>query len=221
LSAGRFPRRVLTVVVAVLGGAACAARAPEPQPVAPAAASIPAPADAAAVATAMRLNALIDAAGPLLAAHPVNVARRAAGQDTADAIWFWSPGRRPTMPTLAERFGVIEAAQENGLLAFGNMSDQNELAPETVVTGPVWNMGPTVEFVINQVKAGAYTALDLKDFSMMGQGGASLADLHGFANTIDPALLDTVLTREQEIKDGLFRVDIDEAAPMNAVVPES
>ncbi|MFN8565849.1 MAG: BMP family protein, partial [Anaerolineae bacterium] len=121
----------------------------------------------------------------------------------------------------AERFGVIEAAQENGLLAFGNMSDQNELAPDTVVTGPVWNMGPTVEFVINQVKAGSYTALDLKDFSMMGQGGASLADLHGFADTLDADLLQTVMDKEQAIKDGLFRVDIDEAAPANAVVPES
>ena len=33
----------------------------------------------------------------------------------------------------AERFGVIEAAAENGLYAFGNMSDQKELAPEAVV----------------------------------------------------------------------------------------
>src|SRR5664279_944628 len=56
----------------------------------------------------------------------------------------------------AERFGVIEAAQEHGLLAFGNMSDENSLAPDTVVTGPVWDMGPTVNYVIKQVEAGAY-----------------------------------------------------------------
>ena len=30
----------------------------------------------------------------------------------------------------AERFGVIEAAAENGLCSFGNMSDQKDLAPE-------------------------------------------------------------------------------------------
>ena len=45
----------------------------------------------------------------------------------------------------AERFGVIEAAKEKGLFAFGNMSDQNSLAPDLVVTGPVWNMEPTVD----------------------------------------------------------------------------
>jgi 2,3-bisphosphoglycerate-independent phosphoglycerate mutase len=38
--------------------------------------------------------------------HPVNQARRAAGKDAADAIWLWSAGRRPTMPTIEERFGV-------------------------------------------------------------------------------------------------------------------
>jgi basic membrane lipoprotein Med (substrate-binding protein (PBP1-ABC) superfamily) len=121
----------------------------------------------------------------------------------------------------AERFGVIEAAQENELLAFGNMSDQNELAPETVVTGPVWNMEPTVNFVIDQVRAGSYTALDLKDFSMMGQGGAMLAPLHDFEETLDPELIEMVRAREQEIIDGLYRVDIDEDIPEGAVVPEA
>ena len=79
----------------------------------------------------------------------------------------------------AERFGVIEAAKEKGLFAFGNMSDQNSLAPDLVVTSPVWNMDPTVDYVIKQVAAGAFTAQDLKDFSMMGKGGATLADFHG------------------------------------------
>jgi basic membrane lipoprotein Med (substrate-binding protein (PBP1-ABC) superfamily) len=121
----------------------------------------------------------------------------------------------------AERFGVIEAAQEEGLLAFGSMSDQNELAPETVVTGPVWDMGPTVEYVIKQVAGGTYTAQDLKDFSMMGKGGASLAPLHDFEESIDADILQMVQDREQEIKDGLFRVDIDENVPNDAVIPEA
>jgi basic membrane protein A and related proteins len=120
----------------------------------------------------------------------------------------------------AERFGVIEAAQENELLAFGNMSDQNELAPETVVTGPVWNMTPTVQYVIAQVQGGTYTAQDLKDFSMVGKGGASLAPLHGFEETLDEELITLVREREQEIIDGLFRVTIDEDVPEGALVPE-
>lgn len=121
----------------------------------------------------------------------------------------------------AERFGVIDVAVANDLWAFGNMSDQNELAPEHVITGPVWDMGPTVDFVLNQVEAGSYTGLDLKDFSMMAYGGASLAPLHGFEETLDPELIEMVRAREQEIVDGLFRVNIDESVPSGAVVPEN
>ncbi|MEZ4386191.1 MAG: hypothetical protein R3D98_01180 [Candidatus Krumholzibacteriia bacterium] len=41
----------------------------------------------------------------MLETHPVNVARRAAGKDPANAMWVWSPGKRPTMPTLKEQYG--------------------------------------------------------------------------------------------------------------------
>jgi basic membrane protein A and related proteins len=113
----------------------------------------------------------------------------------------------------AERFGVIEAASSKSLFAFGNMSDQNSLAPDFVLTGPVWDMGPTVDYVINQVNAKAFTAQDLKDFSMAAKGGATLAPFHGLESKIPADLLKKVQEREQQIKSGMFRVDIDEAAP--------
>ena len=115
----------------------------------------------------------------------------------------------------AERFGVIEAAKDKGLLAFGNMSDQNSLAPETVISGPVWDMGPTVEYVIGQVKSKAYRAQDLKDFSMMGKGGASLAPLYGFEQSLPADVVELVKKTESDIKSGLFRVDIAEAPPIS------
>jgi basic membrane lipoprotein Med (substrate-binding protein (PBP1-ABC) superfamily) len=114
----------------------------------------------------------------------------------------------------AERFGVIEAAAENDLYAFGNMSNQKDLAPEHVVSGPVWNMDPTVEYVINQVAGGTYTAQDLKDFSMVAKGGASLAPINEeVKGGISADLLEQVQAKEQEIISGLFRVDIAEAQP--------
>ena len=116
----------------------------------------------------------------------------------------------------AERFGVIEAAKEKGLWAFGNMSDQNELAPDRVVSGPVWNMNPTVEYVLKQVESGAYTAQDLKDFSMVGKGGAGLAPFHATESKLPADLLKKVKDKESQIKNGLFRVDIDEAQPQTA-----
>jgi len=67
--------------------------------------------------------------------------------------------------------------------------------------------------VINQVKAGTFTALDLKDFNMVAKGGASLAPWHGMDEKLPKDILDLVLKREQEIKTGLFRVNIAEEAP--------
>jgi basic membrane lipoprotein Med (substrate-binding protein (PBP1-ABC) superfamily) len=113
----------------------------------------------------------------------------------------------------AERFGVIEAAKEKGLFAFGNMSDQNSLAPDLVVSSPVWNMQPTVEYLVKAVSSGAYTAQDLKDFSMMAKGGASLAPFHGTESKIPADLLAKVKAKEEAILKGLFRVDIDERQP--------
>ena len=122
----------------------------------------------------------------------------------------------------AERFGVIEAAQENDLVAIGNMSDQESLAPEHVVTSVTWNMEPTVKYVIDQVLAGSYTAQDLKDFSMVAKGGAALAEVNAdVAGGVPDDLLAQVEEREAAIKAGTFRVDINEATPPGSTIPES
>lgn len=65
--------------------------------------------DPTAARTAARLIDLYERALPILAAHPVNAARRKAGKDEANAMWTWSPGRRPSMSTLRERFGITSA----------------------------------------------------------------------------------------------------------------
>jgi 2,3-bisphosphoglycerate-independent phosphoglycerate mutase len=52
---------------------------------------------------------LIRASWPVLADHPVNRARRAAGKKPATSIWLWGQGKSPTLPTLRERFGLTGA----------------------------------------------------------------------------------------------------------------
>jgi basic membrane lipoprotein Med (substrate-binding protein (PBP1-ABC) superfamily) len=82
-----------------------------------------------------------------------------------------------------------------------------------VITSVAWNMDPTVEYVVNQVKAGSFTAQDLKDFSMFAKGGASLAEYHDTESQIPDDLRQMVEEKEEQIRQGLFRVDIDEAQP--------
>ena len=48
-------------------------------------------------------------AGAVLEDHPVNRARRAAGQRPANAIWLWGQGRAPTVPKFADVHGLTGA----------------------------------------------------------------------------------------------------------------
>lgn len=115
----------------------------------------------------------------------------------------------------AERFGVIEAAVEKKIFAISNMSDQSSLGPDTVITGPVWDMYPTVEQAIKLVKAGVYTAQDYGDFSRMAKGGSYLAPFHKFDKTLPAEVKDLVEKKKAEILEGNFRVDVDENTPVS------
>jgi basic membrane lipoprotein Med (substrate-binding protein (PBP1-ABC) superfamily) len=115
----------------------------------------------------------------------------------------------------AERFGVIEAAKEKGIVAFSNMSDQASLAPDTVVTGPVWDMWPTIQAAVKEVQAGVYTAQDYGTFSFMAKGGAKLAPLHDWEKKLPPDVLKMIQDKQQAILDGSLRVNVNESTPVS------
>jgi basic membrane lipoprotein Med (substrate-binding protein (PBP1-ABC) superfamily) len=115
----------------------------------------------------------------------------------------------------AERFGVFEAAKEKGVLAFGNMSDQNAMAPEVVITGPIWDMYPTVKFCIEMVQKKAWVSMDLGEWSMMAKGGSRLASFHSFEKTLPTEVVKEVRDLEQKITNGTFRVPVDEQKPVS------
>jgi 2,3-bisphosphoglycerate-independent phosphoglycerate mutase len=52
------------------------------------------------------LIGLMESAGPVLADHPINKRRIAAGKRPANAIWLWGQGPAPTMPGFAEKYGM-------------------------------------------------------------------------------------------------------------------
>jgi 2,3-bisphosphoglycerate-independent phosphoglycerate mutase len=60
--------------------------------------------------TASVLNELILKSQELLANHPINLKRIAAGKDPANSLWPWSPGYKPQMPTMKEMYGVEKSA---------------------------------------------------------------------------------------------------------------
>lgn len=64
---------------------------------------------APSTSTAARFHDLIVSSHGFLSAHPVNQARRADGLNPANLAWLWGQGRRPTMPSFRERFGLAGA----------------------------------------------------------------------------------------------------------------
>jgi 2,3-bisphosphoglycerate-independent phosphoglycerate mutase len=57
----------------------------------------------------VQLNQLILGSKKILEQHPVNVARAKAGKNQGNMIWPWSGGKKPSMPTFREKFGLKAA----------------------------------------------------------------------------------------------------------------
>ena len=118
----------------------------------------------------------------------------------------------------AERAGVIEAAEEKGLLSVGAMADQKDQAPESVMTSILWDMGPTVQAVVKQVADGSYKATNLKDYSFLKNGGSSLAPINtSVKGGIPDDLVKQVEQKIEDIKSGKFVTPVDEKTPAGSV----
>lgn len=52
------------------------------------------------------VNALMEASMDLLSNHPVNKTRCESGKRPANSIWLWGQGKRPSMPTFLEKYGL-------------------------------------------------------------------------------------------------------------------
>ena len=49
---------------------------------------------------------LMKASWDILDRHPINEARRARGLKPANSIWFWSPGKKPALPSFKHKWGI-------------------------------------------------------------------------------------------------------------------
>ncbi|GKT21578.1 BMP family protein [Acidovorax sp. SUPP3334] len=113
----------------------------------------------------------------------------------------------------AERFGVSDAAREKGKLAIGNVIDTQAQYPDTVVASALWNMEPSVDRAIQQVKEGKFAAEDYGPYSMMKHKGSELAPLGTFEKKVPADVVAKVKAREADILAGKFTVKVDDSQP--------
>lgn len=115
----------------------------------------------------------------------------------------------------AERAGVVDAAREKGILAFGNVNDMNkeENGTDVVVTSALWHMEDAIGHAVERVKAGSFAAENYKEWTMMAKGGASLAPYYEFDDKIDADIKATIDKLAGEIMAGSFTVEINDEEP--------
>ena len=118
----------------------------------------------------------------------------------------------------AERAGVVDAAREKGVLAFGNVNDMNkeENGKDVVVTSALWHMEAAIAHAISEVKAGKFQAADYKEWTMMQKGGASLAPYYEFDDRIPSDVKAKVEQTKAAILSGAFDVTITDSEPKSS-----
>lgn len=75
--------------------------------------------------------------------------------------------------------GCFQACIEKNVYCFGDVSDQNELAPELLLTSTCNNIGRTLELMIEDIRSGGGAVVG-KNYSFgMPEGVADISDFHG------------------------------------------
>ncbi len=115
----------------------------------------------------------------------------------------------------AERAGVVDAARESGIIAFGNVNDMNkeENGTDVVVTSALWDMNNAISHAIQLVKDGKFAAEDYKEWTMMAKGGASLAPYYEFEDRIPADIKAKVEAVSADILAGKVVVEINDEEP--------
>ncbi len=115
----------------------------------------------------------------------------------------------------AERAGVVDAARDKGIIAFGNVNDMNkeENGKDVVVTSALWHMESAIAHAISLVKAGTFKAENYKEWTMMQKGGASLAPFYEFEDRIPADAKAKVEQLKKDIMAGTYTVEINDNEP--------
>ncbi|MBO0347369.1 BMP family protein [Roseibium limicola] len=114
----------------------------------------------------------------------------------------------------AERFGVSDAAKEKGILAIGNVIDTAADYPGTILASALWHMEPTIDKAIEAVASDSFEPADYGTYSFMTYGGGSFVADEALASA---DAVTAAKEKEQEILDGLFRVNVNDTEPKSTM----
>jgi basic membrane protein A len=98
--------------------------------------------------------------------------------------------------------GAIDAAEERNVYAVGTNYDQNDFAPNNVVTSGIDDLPYCMVLVMDEIIQGTF----VPDYHVYGirEGAVYLSSFHGFAETLDPEILEEIEEIQASIKNGDF-----------------
>jgi basic membrane lipoprotein Med (substrate-binding protein (PBP1-ABC) superfamily) len=116
----------------------------------------------------------------------------------------------------AESFGVFQAVLDNpGTYAFGHYVDQNQLAPNIIVSSDLALWDPTINQLIDAwwthvTKGTPYNASKTRIVALMKDGGVAIAPYHSLASMIPQSVIDAVNQAKADIISGKLVVPQDQ-----------
>lgn len=159
-----------------------------------------------AAGTALALNELILESQKLLENHPINQKRRMEGKDPANSIWPWSPGYRPVMPTLQERFGIGKGAVISAVDLIRGIGIYAGLTPVIVegVTG-LWNTNyeGKAQAAINALKDNDFVFLHIEasdEAGHEGDAGLKVQTIESLDSRICKPILEHVEKMSEQVR---------------------
>ena len=113
--------------------------------------------------------------------------------------------------------GVNDAVGDTNVKIIKNLGAQTENQGEYVLASVVWNIAPTIDYLISQVASGIFSPSDVKSLSLSTDRGESVTWLD--TKTVDSEVVKKVADQLLEIRSGVFKVEISDKQPAKLILP--
>ena len=113
--------------------------------------------------------------------------------------------------------GVSDAVGDTNVKVIKNLGAQTENQGEYVLATVVWNIAPTIDYLISQVASGIFSPSDVKSLSLSTDRGVSVTWLD--TKTVDSEVVKKVADQLLEIRSGASKVEISDKQPAKLILP--
>jgi basic membrane lipoprotein Med (substrate-binding protein (PBP1-ABC) superfamily) len=113
--------------------------------------------------------------------------------------------------------GVIDAIGDKQVKVIENLGMEIDSKSDPVLASVVWDIAPTIDYLINQVANGVFSSSEVKSYSLAAGSGSQLTWLD--TKIISPALAQMVADQLHAIQNGVLKLDFSNQEPPKVTLP--